>query len=124
MTANSKLMISEAEHRFPVRIRLALPAAGLGERLNQMHEWLDQSAGADGWAMTPSSTRGVVNDAVAVYFADATIASGFVASGVPGRGSRRAMASSRCGTMSRRRSDQHATTRGRCETRKSPVASR
>jgi hypothetical protein len=44
-----------------------------------MQDWLDQNAGADGWAMTPSGTRGVVNDAVAVYFADVTIAAGFVA---------------------------------------------
>jgi hypothetical protein len=72
-------MIAEAERRFPVRIRIAVPPRGLGERFNQMHEWLDQTAGADGWAMTPSGARGVVNDAAAVYFADATIAGAFVA---------------------------------------------
>jgi hypothetical protein len=44
-----------------------------------MQSWLDQNAGADGWAMTPSGTRGVVNDAVAVHFADVVIASAFVA---------------------------------------------
>jgi hypothetical protein len=62
-----------------VRVRLAIPIAGLGERLNQMHAWLDQNAGADGWVMTPSGARGVVNDAVAIYLADATIASAFLA---------------------------------------------
>ena len=35
--------------------------------------------GADGRAMTPSGIWGVVNDAVAVHFADVTIASAFVA---------------------------------------------
>jgi hypothetical protein len=35
--------------------------------------------GSDGWAMTPSGMRGVLNDAIWVYFADATLASGFVA---------------------------------------------
>ena len=35
--------------------------------------------GADEWTSTPSSTRGVVNDALAVYFLDATIASAFMA---------------------------------------------
>ena len=79
MAASSKLMITEAERRFPVRIRLAIPTGGLGERLNQMHAWLDQSAGADGWAMTPSGMREIVNDSIAVYLADATIASAFVA---------------------------------------------
>src|SRR5437762_1969318 len=78
MAARSTLMITDAERRFPVRIRMAADQ-GLGARLDQMHRWLDQNAGADGWAMTPSGTRAVVNDATAIYFADATIASAFVA---------------------------------------------
>ena len=78
MAASSRLMITEAERRFPVRVRIAMPAGGLGERLNQMQSWLDQNAGADGWAMTPSGIRGVVNDAVAVHLADVVIASAFV----------------------------------------------
>jgi hypothetical protein len=72
-------MIAEADRRFPVRIRLTIPAGGLGVRLNQMQTWLDQNAGAAGWATTPSGIRTVINDVVAVYFADATIASAFVA---------------------------------------------
>ena len=72
-------MIAEAERRFPVRIRIALPVGGFGERLNQIQSWLDQSAGADGWAMTPSGVRGVVNDAVVIHFADVAITGAFVA---------------------------------------------
>jgi len=53
-------MITAAEGRFPVRIRLAISTGGLGERLNQMHAWLDQSTGADGWAMTPSGMGEIV----------------------------------------------------------------
>ena len=79
MAASSKLMVSEAERRFPVRIRIGVPPSGFGERLNQMHTWLDGNCGAAGWAMTPSGMRGVINDAVAVYFLDATLASAFVA---------------------------------------------
>ena len=79
MAASSRLMIAEAERRFPVRIRIAVPMGGFGERLNQMQSWLDQNAGADGWAMTPSGVRGVVNDAVAIHFADVAIAGAFVA---------------------------------------------
>jgi hypothetical protein len=79
MAASSKLIISEAECRFPVRIRLAIPAGGLGERLDQMHAWLDENCGAVGWAMTPSGLRGVVNDAVAIHFLDPATAAGFVA---------------------------------------------
>jgi hypothetical protein len=77
MVARVRLMIAAAERQFPVRIRIAADQ-GLGTRLDQMHQWLDQNAGADGWAMTPSGARGVVNDAAAIYFADATIASAFV----------------------------------------------
>jgi len=69
----------EAEHRFPVRIRIGIPPEGLGNRLDQMNAWLDANCGSDGWTMTPSSTRGVANDALAICFADATLASAFVA---------------------------------------------
>jgi hypothetical protein len=69
----------DAERRFPVRIRIGVPPGGLGSRLGRMKAWLDANCGADGWAVTPSGTGGVVNDAVAVYFADPTIASAFVA---------------------------------------------
>ena len=34
MAASSKLMIGEAERRFPVRIRVAVPAHGFGSRLD------------------------------------------------------------------------------------------
>jgi hypothetical protein len=54
MAASSRLMITEAERRFPVRIKLALPPGGLGKRLGEMHAWLDENCGADVWAMTPS----------------------------------------------------------------------
>ena len=79
MAASSRLMIAEAERRFPVRIRIAVPVGGFGERVNRMQSWLDQNAEADGWAITPSGIRGVVNDAVAVHFADVVIAGAFVA---------------------------------------------
>jgi hypothetical protein len=80
----------DAERRFPVRVRIAVPPEGLGSRLYQIIAWLDANCGADGWTSTPSSfafgetagsarTRGVVNDALAIYFADATLASAFVA---------------------------------------------
>jgi hypothetical protein len=69
----------EAERRFPVGVRIEVPPEGLGNRLDQMNPWLDANCGADGWTSTPSSTRGVVNDAVAICFADVTLASAFVA---------------------------------------------
>jgi hypothetical protein len=47
MAASSRLMIAEAERRFPVRIRIAVPDRGLGDRLNRMQAWLDQKARDD-----------------------------------------------------------------------------
>jgi hypothetical protein len=44
-----------------------------------MTAWLDENCGADGWTITPSGMRGVLNDAVSIYFLDATLASAFVA---------------------------------------------
>ena len=78
MAASSKLMIVEAERRLPCRIKLGIPNDGFGERLIEMHAWLDQNCGADGWAMTPAGLRGVVNDLVAIYSLDLTLAAAFV----------------------------------------------
>jgi hypothetical protein len=41
--------------------------------------WRDQKAGRNGCAMTASAMRGIVNDVMAVYLADAAVASAFVA---------------------------------------------
>ena len=73
MPRNPSEMITVAERRFPVRIRVAVPRAGLGQRHTQITAWLDENCGADGWAITPSGTRGVLNDALSIYYGDATL---------------------------------------------------
>ena len=79
MPGNSRELITSAERRFPVRIRIAVPPNGLGHRYPQITAWLDENCGANGWAMTPSGTRGPLNDAVSIDFAEATLGSAFVA---------------------------------------------
>ena len=79
MPGTPREMITSAERRFPVRIRIAVPPQGLGQRHPLIAAWLDENCGTDGWAITPSGTRGVLNDALSIYFADATLASAFVA---------------------------------------------
>jgi hypothetical protein len=79
MPGNPREIITMAERRFPVRIRIGVPPGGFGRRHAEMTAWLDENCSADGWAMTPSGIRGVLNDAVAIYFLDATLASAFVA---------------------------------------------
>jgi hypothetical protein len=66
MPGNPREIITLAERRFPVRIRIGAPPDGVGQRHTQMTAWLDENCGANGWAMTPSGTRGVLSDAVIV----------------------------------------------------------
>jgi hypothetical protein len=77
MVAPSRRLINEAERRFPCRVMIAVPPAGFGEQLNLIYRWLDQNCGVDGWGSAPAG-RSVVNDALAIYFRDATMASAFV----------------------------------------------
>jgi hypothetical protein len=79
MPGNARDMIVSAERRFPVRIRIGVPSGGFGQRYAEMTAWLDENCGSDGWVMTPSGMRGVLNDAVSIYFLDTTLASAFVA---------------------------------------------
>ena len=65
-------MITMTEWRFPVRIRIGVPLSGFGQRHTNITAWLDENCGASG-------VRGVLNDAVSIYFLDATLASAFVA---------------------------------------------
>ena len=71
MPGNPREMITVAERRFPVRIRIAVTLRDLGQRHPQITAWLDEDWGSDGWAIMPSGTRGVLNDALSIYFADA-----------------------------------------------------
>src|SRR5205085_7159683 len=75
----AQITARDTERRFPVRVRIAVPPAGLGKQLTQMQDWRDHNAGADGWAMTPRGERGVLDDALSIHLADAIIASAFVA---------------------------------------------
>jgi hypothetical protein len=79
MLGDPRALITLAERRLPVRIRIGVPPGGFGQRHSEMTAWLDENCGADGWSITPSGVRGVLNDAVSIYFLDATLASAFVA---------------------------------------------
>jgi hypothetical protein len=37
VAANSRLMIGDAEPRFPCRIKLGVPSGGFGKQLSEMH---------------------------------------------------------------------------------------
>jgi hypothetical protein len=79
MPGNPREIVTMAERRCPVRIRIGVPLSGLGQRYTEITAWLDGNCGADGWAITPSGMRSVLNDAVSIYFREATLASAFVA---------------------------------------------
>jgi hypothetical protein len=48
--------LTEAERRFPVRVKVAIPPAVFGERLNRVHARLYDNCGADGWDITLAPT--------------------------------------------------------------------
>jgi hypothetical protein len=60
MVARTRQIITEASRRFPVRVRIAVPPDGFGQRLNRMRAWLDENGCTDDGMMTPfwSSGRG------------------------------------------------------------------
>ena len=68
----------QAERRFPVRVRIAVPPDGLGRQIEVMHAWLDETCGVDGWATAPAGLVGILNYAIAFYFDDAAFAQAFV----------------------------------------------
>ena len=68
-----------AHENLPVwRWRVVMVAAPPSAQFGIMQAWLDQSCGPSGWASAPAGAGGVVNDAVAFYFADPVAARAFV----------------------------------------------
>ena len=63
----------------PCRVLVAAPATGSERQLGFMHAWLDHVCGPGNWATAPAGLTGIVNDAIAFYFADAAVARAFVA---------------------------------------------
>jgi hypothetical protein len=62
----------------PWRVLIAVPPEGFGGQLWVMRAWLDETCSAAGWTSAPAGTGGIVNDAVAFYFADPDCARAFV----------------------------------------------
>jgi hypothetical protein len=60
------------------RVLIAVPPSGFGAQLAIMQAWLDQNCGRAGWEAAPAGIAGIVNDAVAFYFADRAAARAFV----------------------------------------------
>jgi hypothetical protein len=78
MPSNPRQIQRDAERRFPVRVRIAVPDDGIVRQFAVMHDWLDAVCGEDGWSSAPAGLIGVANDAVAFYFDDAALAQAFV----------------------------------------------
>jgi hypothetical protein len=70
--------VDDSAPRYPWRVLIAVPPSGFGAQLKIMRGWLDQSCGPSGWEAAPAGIAGIVNDAVAFYFADRAAARAFV----------------------------------------------
>lgn len=71
-------VVSQAFPPVCSRVLVAVPPDGFGAQLPAMRVWLDETCGPGGWASAPAGTSGVVNDAVAFYFAKAEHARAFI----------------------------------------------
>src|SRR6516162_11235166 len=103
MPGNPREIVTMAERRFPVRIKIGVPPSGFGQRYAEITEWLDGNCGADGWAITPSGLRGVLNDAVSPISATRRWRARSSPAGVRRPGLRRRAGYSAFVTMNRRR---------------------
>jgi hypothetical protein len=79
LPGNQRQITAETERQFPVRITVKVPPDGIGQRYNAMSAWLDENCGVRGWSIRPAGTRGVLNDAIAVYMSSPVCAVAFVA---------------------------------------------
>lgn len=70
--------VDDRAPRYPWRVLIAVPPAGFGAQLRIMRAWLDQCCGPSGWATASAGIAGIVNDAVAFYFADPAAARAFI----------------------------------------------
>jgi hypothetical protein len=61
MPGNPRQIYRDAERRFPVRVRIAVPKGGFGRQFAVMHDWLDAVCGAGGWSSAPAGLIGVLN---------------------------------------------------------------
>jgi hypothetical protein len=72
--------VRHIEHHgaLPCRWRVLIAVPPGGAQLWVMRAWLDATCGPSGWASALAGTGGIVNDAVAFYFADPEAARAFV----------------------------------------------
>ena len=54
MPGNPRQIYRDAERRFPVRVRIAVPEGGFGRQFAVMHDWLDAVCGEGGWSSAPA----------------------------------------------------------------------
>src|SRR5271163_3453153 len=79
MPNNPRQIVADAERQFPIRIIIRVPEGGIGARYTGITDWLDENCGMGNWSLCPAGTRGILNDAVAVYVGTPICAVGFVA---------------------------------------------
>jgi hypothetical protein len=103
MPGNPREIVTMAERRFPVRIRIGVPLNGFGQRYTEIMEWLDGNCGADGWAITPSGMRGLLTMPFRSISSTPRWRARSSPSGARRRGSRRMAGCSTFVTMSWRR---------------------
>jgi hypothetical protein len=81
MFGNPCGLITAAERHFAARVGIVVPPEGLSQRHTQITAWRVENLGRRSVRHDVSGTQGMPNNVLSIYFADASLASGFVASG-------------------------------------------
>jgi hypothetical protein len=66
-----------AERHFPVRVRMAMPARGIGSQFSNMCAWLDRHAGESAY-FTGAEAGAGLRDGALFYVVDQKMAAAFV----------------------------------------------
>lgn len=66
MVRRSATTAGDADHKFPIRVKIRVPRTGLGTMIVEIDVWLQKTFGPDGFGQGPASAAGI--DATAFHF--------------------------------------------------------
>jgi len=76
MSRRSTPQKQQDQRRFPVMVRVKMPDDGFGKQLNEIHDWLREQCGNNGYAVHSDNQPG--NEAMAIYLNGPALAVGVV----------------------------------------------
>ena len=78
MTYHATRQRKADERAFPVRLNFKVPGMGMGQRLNDLHEWLARTEGRENFAIWPGPRMGS-SDVIGVHLRTCAVAAALAA---------------------------------------------